>query len=61
MLTKYWVNRDLSHLWRMHEGPLTPIDRTETVYLAAEVDALLDDPQRLAAVILKLAKEKGTP
>lgn len=36
-LTKYWLNRDTSHLWEMNRGPLTPIDKTETVYLTADV------------------------
>lgn len=40
-LTKYWLNRNISHLWEINTGPLTPIAQTEMVYLAADVDALL--------------------
>ncbi len=45
-LRRYWLNRDISHLWEMNRGPLTPVDRTEEVYLAADIEQVLKDAKR---------------
>ena len=55
MLTRYWLNRNTSHLWEMGKGPLTPIDQTEEVYLAAEVEGVVKDAKTvLSACVVKL-------
>ncbi len=46
-LRRYWLNRDISHLWEMNKGPLTPVDRTEEVYLAADIEQVLKDQYRV--------------
>ena len=35
-MQRYWLRRD--YLWEMNKGPLTRIDQTEEVYLAADVE-----------------------
>jgi hypothetical protein len=48
-LTKYWVYK------------LYPVElvNSQDVYLASDVDALLDDPQALAALLVERAGKMG--